>query len=90
MIRQVKAVAGDKPVLIAETGWPTAGEPEKGAVCGPREAALYALNLIPWAARADVPLFWFSAFDEGWKIGAEGDAGACWGFWDADGAAKYA
>lgn len=89
MVKQVKAVAGDKPVLIAETGWPTAGEPEGGAQPGPREAALYALNLIRWAASADVPLFWFSAFDEGWKIGAEGDAGACWGFWDADGKAKY-
>ncbi|MEM1413279.1 MAG: glycosyl hydrolase family 17 protein [Myxococcota bacterium] len=90
MVNQVKGVAGGKPVIIAETGWPTAGMPERGALPGKRAAALYALNLIPWAARASVPLFWFSAFDEGWKVGAEGDAGACWGFWDADGRPKYA
>jgi exo-beta-1,3-glucanase (GH17 family) len=90
MVEQVQGVADGKPVLIAETGWPTAGEPERGAVPGARESALYALNLIPWAASAGVPLFWFSAFDEGWKVGAEGDAGAQWGFWDADGRPKYA
>ena len=90
MVEQVQGVSGGKPVLIAETGWPTAGDAERGAVPGAREAALYALNLIPWAASADVPLFWFSAFDEGWKVGAEGDAGAQWGFWDADGRLKNA
>ncbi|MEO0326265.1 MAG: glycosyl hydrolase, partial [Myxococcota bacterium] len=70
-------------------GWPTAGKAERGALPGSRAAALYALNLIPWAERAEVPLFWFSAFDEGWKVGAEGDAGACWGFWDKDAEPKF-
>ena len=90
MVAQVKSVSGGKPVVIAETGWPTAGMPERGALPGSRAAALYARNLIPWAERVDVPLFWFSAFDEGWKVGAEGDAGACWGFWDKDGEPKFA
>ena len=85
MVHQVKAVAGDKPVIIAETGWPTDGPAEPGK----RAQALYALNFIPWAAKAGVPLFWFSSFDEAWKVGAEGGAGAYWGFWDADGKPKY-
>lgn len=89
MVRMVQAVAGDKPIVIAETGWPTRGSAEGAATPGADESALYALNLIPWAAEADVPLFWFAAFDEAWKVGAEGDCGAYWGFWDAEGRPKY-
>lgn len=89
MVRRVRAVAGDKPVLIAETGWPTQGTREGPALPGLDEAARYALNLIPWAQASSLPLFWFAAFDEAWKVGAEGDCGAYWGFWDAEGAPKY-
>ena len=88
MVRRVKNVAGGKPVIIAETGWPTEGPPEGAAVPGMDNAAIYAINLIPWAEAAGVPLFWFSAFDEAWKVGAEGDCGAYWGFWTADGELK--
>ena len=88
MVRRVQAVAHGKPVLIAETGWPTQGPPEGSAVPGLENAARYAINLIPWAARAPIPLFWFAAFDEAWKVGAEGDCGAYWGFWDAEGESK--
>lgn len=88
MIRRVRAVAGDKPVLIAETGWPSSGSPVGQAVPSPRNMALYALNVHAWADREDLPLFWFSAYDEAWKVDAEGDRGATWGFWDAHGELK--
>ena len=29
------------------------------------------------------------AFDEAWKVDAEGDVGAYWGLWDKDGKPKY-
>ena len=90
MVRQVAAASQGKPVIIAETGWPTDGPPEGGAVPGLANMARYALNLIPWAAAQGIPLFWFSAFDEAWKVGAEGDCGAYWGFWDANGGRKGA
>jgi exo-beta-1,3-glucanase (GH17 family) len=35
-------------------------------------------------------IFYFSSFDESWKIGDEGDVGAYWGLWDKDGNLKYA
>jgi exo-beta-1,3-glucanase (GH17 family) len=89
MVRMVDNCAGGKPILIAETGWPTQGTAEGDADPGLDNAARYALNLIPWAQRAGVPLFWFAAFDEAWKVGAEGDCGAYWGFWDAEGQPKY-
>jgi glucan 1,3-beta-glucosidase len=88
MVRRVRAVAMGKPVIIAETGWPTAGSAEGPAVPSLENAARYALNLIPWSEREGVPLFWFSAFDEAWKVGKEGDCGAFWGFWTAGGDSK--
>jgi exo-beta-1,3-glucanase (GH17 family) len=27
-------------------------------------------------------MFYFSSFDESWKVGIEGDVGAFWGLWD--------
>jgi glucan 1,3-beta-glucosidase len=89
MVRRVRSVSHGKPIVIAETGWPTAGTPEGSAVPSLENAALYALNLIPWAAHEGLPLFWFSAFDEAWKVGKEGDCGAYWGFWDATGTLKF-
>jgi exo-beta-1,3-glucanase (GH17 family) len=90
MVRRVRMVAGDKPVLIAETGWPTAGVAERGAEPSLRNMALYLLNVLAWTDEAALPLFWFSAFDEAWKVGPEGDCGSFWGLWDAEGGSKIA
>ena len=35
-------------------------------------------------------MFYFSSFDEDWKIADEGDVGAYWGILDKDGNHKYA
>ena len=42
-----------------------------------------------WARQDGVEVFYFEAFDEAWKVGAEGDVGAYWGLWDKDGQPKY-
>ncbi|MEO0600431.1 MAG: glycosyl hydrolase family 17 protein, partial [Myxococcota bacterium] len=90
MVRRVKAVSKGKPVVIAETGWPSEGPAEGAAEPGFDNMVLYALNLIEWAEANSIPLYWFSAFDEAWKVGAEGGAGAFWGLWRADGSYKLA
>ena len=36
-----------------------------------------------------IEIFYFSSFDETWKVDAEGDVGAYWGLWDKDGKPKY-
>ena len=53
-----------------------------------RNMALYFLNVLVWTDEEDLPLFWFSAFDEDWKVGPEGECGAFWGLWDAKGELK--
>jgi len=34
-------------------------------------------------------VFYFSSFDETWKIEKEGDVGAYWGLWGKDGNLKF-
>lgn len=89
MVERTLAVAQGKPVVISETGWPDKGSPFHGAQPSPFGAMAYFIDSTRWARAAGVELFYFSAFDEAWKVGAEGDVGAYWGLWDAQGRLKY-
>ncbi len=86
--RALKAGKGKK-VIITETGWPNLGSAERGAVPSYENAIKYFINTFQWAAEENIEVFYFSSFDETWKIDAEGDVGAYWGLWDKDGNLKY-
>ncbi|MBN2091123.1 glycosyl hydrolase [candidate division KSB1 bacterium] len=86
--RAVKAGNGKK-VIISETGWPNRGSAERGAKPSYENALIYFINAYQWAVEEDIEIFYFSSFDEAWKIAAEGDVGAYWGLWDKDGKLKY-
>ena len=89
MYRRASAVANGKPVIISETGWPNIGTPEGGAVPSFENAIKYFVDTCRWAEDEGIEIFYFSSFDEAWKVGAEGDVGAYWGLWDKDGSPKY-
>lgn len=89
MYRRTVAVAGGKPVVISETGWPSEGTPYGGAVPGNDEALNYFINTFLWAGEENIEIFYFAAFDEMWKTGDEGDVGAYWGIWDSQGRLKF-
>ncbi len=89
MVQRTQAVAGGKPVIISETGWPDKGTAFHGAVPSKVGAMRYFVETNAWAQRDGIDVFYFAAFDEAWKVGAEGDVGAYWGLWDKDGAPKY-
>ncbi len=89
MVRRTQAVAPGKRVIVSETGWPDAGSSFHGAVPSVEGAMRYFIDTMRWARAEGVEVFWFSAFDEAWKIGAEGDVGACWGLWDTHGKPKF-
>ena len=72
-----------KKVIITETGWPSQGTGLGDAQPSMENALRYFLNIQQWAAQDGVEVFYFSSFDEAWKVGAEGDVGAYWGLWDA-------
>lgn len=89
MYRRAVGAAKGKKVIISETGWPNLGTAVKGAVPTLENAMKYLLNTYQWAEEDGIEIFYFAAFDESWKVDAEGDVGAYWGIWDATGKPKY-
>lgn len=89
MYRRVCDVANGKRVIVSETGWPNIGTAEGAAVPSFENAVKYFVDTCRWADAEDIEIFYFSSFDESWKVGAEGDVGAYWGLWDKDGRPKY-
>jgi GPH family glycoside/pentoside/hexuronide:cation symporter len=86
----VKAAAGeDKPVIVAETGWPSRGQPVAAAVPSAENAMKYFIDVQQWARSEGVKLFYFSSVDEPWKLEQEGEVGTQWGLWDKDERPKY-
>jgi exo-beta-1,3-glucanase (GH17 family) len=85
----VHAGGGDKHVIITETGWPSQGEDYKGALPSHENALKYFLNTQLWSKEEDIDIFYFTSFDESWKVGTEGDVGAYWGIWDKNENLKY-
>jgi glucan 1,3-beta-glucosidase len=89
MYFQAKDAANGKPVLITETGWPSQGENLRGAFPSEKSARDYFINTQLWSANDNIPIFYFSSFDESWKVGAEGTVGAYWGIWDKNEKLKF-
>src|SRR6267142_2950425 len=63
----VVAAAQGKPVIVSETGWPSAGNVLCNAVPSSANASLYFLNFVSWARANNVSYFYFDALDEAWK-----------------------
>jgi GPH family glycoside/pentoside/hexuronide:cation symporter len=89
MYQRAVAAAAGKRVIISETGWPHTGTAFHGAVPSVEGAMRYFIDTCRWARQDGVEVFYFAAFDEAWKVGAEGDVGAYWGLWDSSGQPKY-
>jgi exo-beta-1,3-glucanase (GH17 family) len=82
MFGQASQAANGKKVIITESGWPSKGESLKGAHSSEENAMKYFINAQAWSAQDNIELFYFSSFDESWKVGDEGVVGAYWGLWD--------
>jgi len=89
MYRRAQNVADGKKVIISETGWPTVGSAFGSAIPSYDNALEYFIRTYQWAHEEGVEIFYFSSFDESWKVGDEGDVGAYWGLWDSAGKLKY-
>jgi exo-beta-1,3-glucanase (GH17 family) len=89
MYNRAQKAGNGKKVIITETGWPSQGTPLYGAVPSDENFIKYFINIQTWSKLDAVDVFYFSSFDESWKVGAEGDVGAYWGIWDKDEKLKY-
>ena len=89
MYYQAQQAAPGKRVIITETGWPSEGEALGAAMPGYENALKYFINAQNWSQSEDIEMFYFSAFDESWKVDAEGSVGAYWGLWDQNEQLKF-
>ena len=89
MFYHARDVANGKRIIITETGWPSKGSSLRGADPSNKNFLKYFINAQKWSKEEDIEMFYFSSFDESWKINSEGDVGAFWGIWDSDTKSKF-
>ena len=89
MYNRALRAGNGKKVIITETGWPSEGTSLEGAFPSEENAIKYFINTQKWSQEEDIDIFYFSSFDESWKVGDEGDVGAYWGIWDKNEKLKY-
>ena len=84
LCEDVVLVAGDKAVIVRETGFPTGGHPEASAA--------KQLEYFRLLAETDVPFVYFEAYDQPWKHEDDDgyDIGPHWGLCDQYGNTKPA
>jgi len=89
MYRRAVIASKGKRVIVSEAGWPDRGQSFFGAEPSYENAIRYYINSQKWSEEENIEMFYFSSFDESWKIDAEGDVGAFWGLWDKIENLKY-
>ena len=89
MYQQALNASNGKKVIITETGWPSKGTSLEGAHPSYDNALRYFINAQKWSKEDAIEMFYFSSFDESWKVDSEGDVGAYWGLWDKDENLKF-
>ncbi len=85
----VEQAAKNKKIIITETGWPSQGNPNNQAVPSKPNVMKYFIDLNNWSKKKNIEVFYFSSFDEAWKVHHEGDVGQRWGLWDKFEKPKY-
>ena len=77
------------PVLVGETGWPSAGRQRAGAVPGRLNQARFAREFVARANRDGLSYNFIEGFDQPWKRRLEGAMGGFWGLFDSDGVPNF-
>jgi exo-beta-1,3-glucanase (GH17 family) len=88
IVRQVeneaRGVAPGKPILIGESGWPSAGRQRGMAIPGVANEAKFIRDMIQVAKQHGFDYNIVEAFNQPWKSNLEGVVGANWGLLSAD------
>jgi exo-beta-1,3-glucanase (GH17 family)/cellulose synthase/poly-beta-1,6-N-acetylglucosamine synthase-like glycosyltransferase len=85
----LKTAFPDKPVVLAEVGWPSNGRTRKAAVASTANEALFLRRFLDEAERRDYIYYLMEAFDQPWKEQNEGAVGAYWGVWNVEREPKF-
>jgi len=80
----------DKPIVIAEAGWPSDGRTRESAVASTSNQAMFLRRFLQRARQEGYIYYLMEAFDQPWKTRYEGAVGAYWGIYDVHRQPKFA
>jgi exo-beta-1,3-glucanase (GH17 family)/cellulose synthase/poly-beta-1,6-N-acetylglucosamine synthase-like glycosyltransferase len=80
----------NKPVIIAEVGWPSRGRTHESAVASESNEALFLRRFLKRAEHDQIIYYVMEAFDQPWKATQEGDVGSYWGVYNVERVPKFA
>ena len=81
---EARGIAPGKPILIGESGWPSAGRQRGMAIPGVVNEAKFIRGMIQVANRHGFDYNIVEAFNQPWKSSLEGVVGANWGLFSAN------
>ena len=79
----------DKPIVIAEVGWPSNGRTRAQAVASEFNEAMFLRRFLRYAESEGYIYYLMEAFDQPWKAEVEGAVGAYWGIYDVERKPKF-
>ncbi len=88
-VNEIKQLYPDKPIVIAEVGWPSNGRTIKDAVASNAAEATFLRRFLARAVEEDYTYYLMEAFDQTWKRDLEGEVGAYWGVYDVERQPKF-
>ncbi|MGR8930065.1 MAG: glycoside hydrolase family 17 protein [Gammaproteobacteria bacterium] len=86
---EARSIAQGKPILIGESGWPSAGRQRGQAVPSVVNEARYIREMIQVVNRHGFDYNIVEAFNQPWKSELEGIVGANWGLFSANRTAVF-
>lgn len=87
---EIREAYPDKPIVIAEVGWPSHGRIRQGAVPSLANQAKFLRRFLAVAENEGYVYYIMEAFDQLWKRELEGDAGTHWGVYNDNREPKFA
>lgn len=88
-MNDLKGMYPDKPIVIAEVGWPSNGRTRKEAVASKANEATFLRRFLQRAEQEHYVYYLMEAFDQPWKSENEGAVGAYWGVYDVERQPKF-
>jgi exo-beta-1,3-glucanase (GH17 family)/cellulose synthase/poly-beta-1,6-N-acetylglucosamine synthase-like glycosyltransferase len=79
----------NKPIVIAEVGWPSNGRSIKEASASNANEAIFLRRFLDKARTEGYVYYVMEAFDQPWKADLEGAVGAYWGVYDVNRQPKF-
>ena len=79
----------DKPIVLAEVGWPSEGCTRYDAVASASNEALFLRRFLYLAEQENYVYYLMEAFDQPWKRRIEGEVGAYWGIYNVEREPKF-